>query len=91
MNKLIKIAVILIVILTIVQVIVSNSLSTTGVRLGKMQDEIARLKNQNQVLKEKLLSESSLTALSVEATKLGYIPSKSQVVISQTLPIALKQ
>ncbi len=90
MNNILKASLLIIIMLTFIQVVVSNTLSTTGTALGKLEDQIASYQKQNQLLKEQLLAKSSLVNLSQEAEKLGFSPSKSQVVISTSLPIALK-
>lgn len=79
-----------VVLLSILQVVVSNSLSTTGVTLGKLEDEINIYKRENQLLKEKLLSTSSLFYIASEAATLGFVEGKSQVFLSSPLPLAVK-
>ena len=77
--------------LTMVQVVVSNRLSTTGLALGKLEESISEYKNENTVLKEKVLIVSSLTYIASSAAKLGFVQTKTPVFLSTPLPLALKQ
>lgn len=70
---------------------VSNRLSTSGVTLGKTQDEMNKYRTQNIQLKEKIYSLSSLSHVSSEAAKLGFVESKTNFALTRSHPIALKQ
>lgn len=74
--------------LSLVQVVVANSISTTGIELGKIESEIAAYKKKNAVLHEQVLISSSLTNIASEASRLGFEESKSQLVVESPLPIA---
>ena len=74
--------------LSIVHVSVANSLSTTGITLSKMQEEIKSYKKENTQLKEHILQASSLMNVNEKAKLAGYTNIKTQVSISQPLPIA---
>lgn len=76
--------------LTIVHVIISNSLSTTGVGLNTIEKEIAFYKKQNMLIKERLLSLSSLTRISLEASKSGFVDETSRVFVNKTVPLAIR-
>ena len=52
--------VIVIIALTIVHVVVSNMLSTTGIELEKLQTELTAYKKENVILQEQVLEASSL-------------------------------
>ncbi|MCL5010524.1 MAG: hypothetical protein M1289_02885 [Patescibacteria group bacterium] len=80
-----------IVILSFVQVVVSNKLSTAGITLGKTEDKIAALKIENTVLLSRLLARESLTNLASAASSLGFVEPKESIVFSGSLPLALKQ
>lgn len=77
----------IIVSLSIVQVTVSNNLSTTGVELAKIEERITEYKKENIVLKEKLLTLSSLDNIASKAAEIGFIEGKSRVFLS-TPPLA---
>lgn len=87
---LISIIVIVIVVLSVAQVAVSNSLSTTGITLSELDQEISQYKKENVLLREKFLIKSSLTNISSTSASLGFSEGKSQIVIGSSIPIAAK-
>lgn len=72
----------MVLVLLLVQVVLSNTLSTSGVELGEINFEISSLKTQNAIIKEKYLKEASLVNLAERAEKLGFASTKSQFVLS---------
>lgn len=82
--------ILIIIFLSIIQVVVSNGLSTSGVILGKLQNEINLYERENTVLKEKFLTVSSLTNVASQAAELGFIEEKTYVLLSAPLPLAVK-
>ncbi|MBI4089370.1 MAG: hypothetical protein HY424_01525 [Candidatus Levybacteria bacterium] len=81
----------IIVVLSIIKVILYNRLSTSGVFVGKVEEEIISYKTQNAILSEKLLILSSLTNISEKATKLGFIKDNSLIILKTSRPLAIKQ
>lgn len=79
---------ILIVVLSLVRTIVSNSLSISGITLGEMEEELAQIKTQNLVISEKYLLKAALTNVASEASQLGFVESKTNLVLSGKLPLA---
>ena len=79
--------------LLIVQIAVGNILSTGGITLGEMQLQTLQLERENAILKEKVLSLSSLTYISQQAKKDGFVTDTAQamVVSHNTPPLALNQ
>lgn len=86
----IRFALFIIVFLSIVQVVVSNRLSTSGMVFGKIEDEIRFYKAENSFLSEELFLGSSLNNLASRAAHLGFIEDKSQFVLKTSLPFARK-
>ena len=80
-----------IVILSVVQTVISNTLSTSGVLLSKIDTDIASLQTENTLLSEKLFTASSLTAIDAKASQLGFVEDKSTYVVTSTLPMAMRQ
>ncbi len=80
----------IVIFLTIVQVVVSNRLSTTGNNLWKLEEEVAYYEKQNAVLKEELLTVSSLNNIASTAGQLGFVEDKSQIFLSAPLPLAVR-
>jgi hypothetical protein len=94
----IKFALFIIIFLSIVQVVVSNRLSTAGMALGKIEDEIRFYKRENASLSEEFFLASSLANISSKAAEMGFIGNKSQLVLTTSdlvlktsLPFALSQ
>lgn len=81
----------IIVVLSVLQVVVSNGLSTTGIEVAKVQKEIDIVKKQNAVLKEEVLKQSSLVYIASEAATMGFIESKSMISVFAPLPLARTQ
>ncbi len=77
--------------LWITQVVISNRLSTTGIELEKIQSEIAKYKKENTLLEEKILQASSLMNISKKAKSLGFVESRSQIYLTNPLPLSLNQ
>ena len=88
---LISILIIIVITLSVVKTFISNNVSTSGVLLGKAQEEISTYKLENTLLAEKLYTESSLTSIAVKADKLGYIDKKTDFVLTNQYPVAYKQ
>lgn len=83
----------IILVLLVVQISVSNMLSTGGITLSEIQQQTQDLQRQNAILKEKVLNISSLTYVEQQAEKEGFAPDKmAAVVVSNAQPpIALNQ
>ena len=80
----------IIISLSIVKVIMYNRLSTTGVFVGKVEEEINFYKTQNAVLSEKLLTLSSLTSIAEDAKKEGFTNENLLMVIKTSKPLAAR-
>lgn len=80
----------IIIFLSIIQVIVSNSLSTTGILMSRIENEIKLKKAENAVLREKVLTASSLTNVASQAGGFGFVEEKTTVFLTSPLPLAIK-
>ena len=81
----------LIGVLSIGKAVLHNTLSTTGIYVGKTEQEIASLKTQNSILSEKLLAASSLTNIAEKAKQLGFINENKLMIVGTSKPLALNQ
>jgi cell division protein FtsL len=79
-----------IVVLSIVRITVLNDISTTGVELVQIENNIDIYKKQNAVLEEQYLQLSSLTNLEAKAKQLGFVPENQNIYLAPP-PLALKQ
>ncbi len=78
------------IVLSLVQVVLSNSLSTTGIVLSRLESEVSLYQRQNSILREAVLSDTSLTKIASKAASLGFSKDSSQIVVSGSVPIAAK-
>jgi cell division protein FtsL len=83
--------IIVIVTLSVVRVAILNSISTTGIELVNLQNELTVYKKQNTLLKEEYLAVSSLTEIDKKAKSLGFVDTKSHIYLNTPLPLALRQ
>ncbi|MEK7160265.1 MAG: hypothetical protein AAB702_02185 [Patescibacteria group bacterium] len=77
--------------LSVVRIFISNNISTSGVVLGKVGEELDKYKLENSITAEKLYTMASLTSVSQKAYTLGFVDSKSDFVLNQKVPVAIKQ
>ena len=82
---------IVIIALSLVQVGLSNRISTAGAQLTQLEKSLMTYQKENIVLQEQFLEASSFTNLSKKAKKLGFVEAKSQIYLNTPLPLALKQ
>ncbi|MGI8419160.1 MAG: hypothetical protein ACR2LN_00790 [Candidatus Levyibacteriota bacterium] len=81
----------IIVVLALVRITLVNSISTNGIKLVDIQNQIGAYKKQNELLKEKYLMAAAYTSISAKAESLGFVPVKSQVDLSAPMPLARAQ
>jgi len=77
--------------LGLTRLIISNSISTSGTVLAKINDDISNYETENAVLAERVLNLSSFSNISEKADKLGFQPKEAVFSITNILPIAIKQ
>lgn len=80
----------IIVFLSVAQVVVSNSLSTTGVELAKIKLEYDAYNKQNSIIREQFLLASSYTHIASKASMLGFVEEKSRLFLFTPLPLAIR-
>ena len=81
----------IIISLSIVKAIVHNRLSTSGVFVGRVEEEISSYKTQNAILSEKLLTLSSLTNIKERAKKEGFTNERNLLMVLKTSkPLAVR-
>ena len=83
--------ILVILILSIVRIYISNGVSTSGIVLGKIEEETQNYKLENSLLSEKLYTLASLTEIDSKAESMGYTDKRSDYVISSQQSVALKQ
>lgn len=87
-NLILTILILIMLSLAVVRAVISNTMSTEGLVLSKVNEEINSYKLQNEILDERFLLSSSFTYLATEAARLGFIDNKSNFVLTNPLPLA---
>lgn len=77
-----------IIILSVIQMFVLNSLSTAGSQLTETEVKIDKMANKNEILEAKVASSSSMTMVFVRAKKIGLEKSPETVSLQAPLPVA---
>ena len=77
--------------LGLTRLVISNSMSTSGTILAKIDDDTTSYETENVVLAEKVLTLSSFSNISERADQLGFQPKETVFSITGVLPIAIKQ
>lgn len=85
-----KILIVITLFLAVGRVVVSNLISTSGVELGRLNEEIAVIKTQNDTLREDLYSKESFLNIATEAAKIGFSENHDNFVLTSPLPFALR-
>lgn len=82
----------LVIILSIARVVVNNGLSTSGVLVGELEEQVSLYKTQNAILAQEVLTSSSLTSIVASAKDLGFASKdQSVLVIKTSRPLAIKK
>lgn len=84
-NLILTILILITLSLAVTRVVVSNTMTTSGLALSRINEQVNFYKTQNEVLEERFLLFSSLTFLATEAAKLGFADSKSNFVLTSPL------
>lgn len=80
-----------IVVLSIVQLLISNKFSTDGAKLSHLESEIASYKDQNSHLEEEIMQSMSLAHIASQAAEHGFVKQNNITAISAATRIALHQ
>jgi cell division protein FtsL len=80
-----------IMILSLVRTFISNNVATSGVELGKIQNQVQKYKLENTILAVKLFDMTSLTNLAKKAYDEGYTEEQTNLVLSEKLPVAINR
>jgi hypothetical protein len=90
-TKILGVLIILTIMLSLLKSFASDRLSTSGMTLSETQSQVNFYKKENSLLYDKILSASSLTNISSEAAQIGFVEGKQNLVLGNSLPIAIKQ
>jgi cell division protein FtsL len=79
-----------IIILLIIQVLVSNRLANSGIKINYLENEIQKSTDKKITMQEKIASASSFMTIIQKSEKLGFTKPATPLFITSELPIALK-
>ena len=80
----------IVVVLLFTRITLVNNISTTGIRLVDIQNQVNDYKKENELLKVQYLQAASYTSIASKAKQLGYVTVKSQVDLAAPLPMAMR-
>lgn len=80
-----------IITLSLVRVVISSNFSTGGIDLENIEEKLSLYKTENSILKEKLLTLSSLDYISSRASEIGFVENKRSISLEKSLPLAIRQ
>ena len=80
----------LVISLSIGKAILQNTLSTSGIYLGEIEQETSAYKTENAILSEEVLTVSSLTNIMEKAKESGFTGENALMVINTSRPLAVK-
>ena len=83
-----SILIFVIIVLSVVRITVANRISTSGIALQNMEDQVSALRKENLILQEKLLALSSFTQIASKAAEMGFVPKTQNFVITTSVPVA---
>ena len=84
--------IVLIIVLSVINAVVHNRLSTSGVFVGELEEQISFYKTQNAILSEEFLTSSSLTNIADRALELGFTNKNQPLLVLKTSkPLAVKR
>ncbi len=74
--------------LVIARSVISNAISPNGTLLSEIESQKNALMKENKVLRERLFAKTSLSAISTEAARLGFVEKKDSFKLTEPPPIA---
>ncbi len=80
----------LVIALSITRAILQNTLSTSGIFVSKVEQEVNFYKTQNAVLSEELLAASSLTNVAQKAQESGFTSENTLMVLKTSNSLAVR-
>ena len=78
----------LVLVLALAKIFFSNILSTAGLKLGGLEEQISYFERENNLLEEKTVRLSSLSRISKEAADFGFEKPSLVVNLTSEIPVA---
>lgn len=77
--------------LVMIRIVLSSMFSVDGITLANIEAHISHLDRENMLMKEKIYTASAYTTIASDAATMGFVEEKSQITLSGSSPIAIKQ
>jgi len=83
--------VLMVIILSLVQIVISHYLSTSGEKVRQLEDRITFLEQENRLLNGEISAVGSLSSISTKASELGLVRTSQIQHFAPQIPVALKK
>ncbi|HYK07898.1 MAG TPA: hypothetical protein VEW42_00190 [Candidatus Eisenbacteria bacterium] len=90
-TKILAALVLVVAALLLTRIVLSSAFSVDGIALDGINTQLEAISKENMLLKERLYTASSYVTVASDAANLGYVEQKSQISLSGTSPLAIKQ
>lgn len=77
--------------LIMTRIVMSSMFAVDGIALSAMNSQIASLDRENMLMKEKIYTASSYTTIASDAATMGFVEEQSEITLSNTSSIAIRQ
>jgi len=88
-HQLTFIVITLVLILSLVQLLISHRLATTGEVVKKLEIRASQVEKENAFLEEEISQKGSLSEVSQKAEQLGLVRTSSILYLTSQIPVAL--
>jgi len=78
----------IVIFLSLVQLVISHSLATTGEKVRQLELKATQLEKENAVLTEEINKTGSLSRIAKEAEKLGLVKATQVLHLTPEIPVA---
>lgn len=78
----------LVLILSVLQIIISNRLASYGKKISKLSDQTKEMNLANERIKKKIASSSALTTLTAKAKDLGFTQKANVIYLDELYSVA---
>lgn len=90
-SKVSLLVILLAITLSLVQIVISHHLSTSGEKVRQLEDRITFLEQENRILNGEIGSVGSLSSISTKAGELGLVRTSQIQYSAAQIPVALKK
>ena len=89
--KLLGIVIVIILLLSLIQLVISHGLATSGEQVRLLEAEITSLERENNKLSAEINQVASLSRITAEAEKMGLIKATHVLRLTPEIPVAMSR